>query len=897
MNFEQPYQYNASPEKSIHTYKRGGHYVKDEHSGRILNHNNFDNRNKSFDLILNNQHLHHNIDSLSVLQKSVKLNERSLGPGGSLSCWGSCKQYMISGKKVTNLADSFTSFEDLKLELANVAVSDSHIMLQTTKGKVYACGRNELNQLGSNFGHIVEKPMQIEFPLNTSIQIDKISVGSDFNFALSNKHEVFCWGFNMRGQLGLGHYDNIENPTLVGSLSKGDPNNMIRISRSFLKKPKDNQDDNTDPNSSQLASSEKVVEVACGGLHTLALTNRNRIFATGFGDTYALGLESPTTICCFKEVSWFSQTFSYAESVEKIVCGVSHSAAIIAGKVYVWGIIGLNSKLHYKTPILVNLPNNSPHLGSSYSNIHGKDLIAPRKSYQRNNDDQAIDIKLGDLLTVVLTKKGEVFTMGENSYGQLGIATKNQNKLDYSQSFRKVIFEDSSTAVNIKAIASGNNHVFCYCKESKNVYGWGSNAHGQILPNKRNIDIIEKPMKIDSLKNSNVTRFFGGPHITFCFSKSLPDYAQFESAQNTNVEFKSDNFESKKTEIDTLKKANSDFQTANDKLKSDIIGVNLALTGLEKEKLNWTTAKRGFFSNAMTQTTKAESENSEIFDVMQHFKKKLKSERTLRPDFEIDFNELTIEKRIGEGGFGIIYRARWRESTVAVKVQKPDLMREETIKDFQNECYAMESLRHPNICMFLGACTKLPNLAIVQEYCSKETLWKVMQNKEINVSWEDKRRISLEIARGMNYLHTFACPVLHRDLKSLNILMDEGYRPKIADFGWTRKMAEKMTGKIGTYQWMAPEVIKSQKYTEKADVFSFAIILWEIAAREPPYRNITGAQVSLDVVNNNLRPTIPKSTPESFARIMKVCWDKVPDKRPSFKEIIREIESMKLPKY
>lgn len=71
----------------------------------------------------------------------------------------------------------------------------------------------------------------------------------------------------------------------------------------------------------------------------------------------------------------------------------------------------------------------------------------------------------------------------------------------------------------------------------------------------------------------------------------------------------------------------------------------------------------------------------------------------------------------------------------------------------------------------------------------------------------------------------------------MNILIDDGFRPKIADFGWTRLKADDMTGKIGTYQWMAPEVIKSQKYTEMADVFSFGIILWEIAAREPPYRS------------------------------------------------------------
>lgn len=155
----------------------------------------------------------------------------------------------------------------------------------------------------------------------------------------------------------------------------------------------------------------------------------------------------------------------------------------------------------------------------------------------------------------------------------------------------------------------------------------------------------------------------------------------------------------------------------------------------------------------------------------------------------------------------------------------------------------MESLRHPNIVMFMGACTKLPNLAIVLEYCSRKSLWNLLQNHEIKLTWEDRRRLALEIAKGMNYLHSFPTPVLHRDLKrypvlsSLNILIDDGYRPKIADFGWTRLKADIMTGKIGTYQWMAPEVIKSQKYTEMADVFSFGVILWEIAAREPPYKS------------------------------------------------------------
>ena len=184
----------------------------------------------------------------------------------------------------------------------------------------------------------------------------------------------------------------------------------------------------------------------------------------------------------------------------------------------------------------------------------------------------------------------------------------------------------------------------------------------------------------------------------------------------------------------------------------------------------------------------------------------------------------------------------------------------------------MECLRHPNIVMFLGACTKFPNLAIVLEFCANKSLWSVLQNKNIILSWDDRKRIATEIAQGMNYLHSATPSIIHRDLKSLNILLDDCFRAKIADFGWTRTKAINMTSKIGTFQWMAPEVIDGQIYTEKADVFSYGIILWEIAAREPPYKNIMGTKVSLDVIKYDLRPEVPPKTPEAFAKLMKRCW-------------------------
>lgn len=150
----------------------------------------------------------------------------------------------------------------------------------------------------------------------------------------------------------------------------------------------------------------------------------------------------------------------------------------------------------------------------------------------------------------------------------------------------------------------------------------------------------------------------------------------------------------------------------------------------------------------------------------------------------------------------------------------------------------MESLRHPNVVLFYGACVKYPNLGIVMEYCENKSLDILLANKSIDLPWDERKRIALEIATGMNYLHCFKPkPIIHRDLKSLNILIDECLRAKIGDFGWTRLKAEKMTKMIGSHQWMAPEVITGEQYSEKADIFSYGIILWEIAAREKPYKS------------------------------------------------------------
>ena len=151
--------------------------------------------------------------------------------------------------------------------------------------------------------------------------------------------------------------------------------------------------------------------------------------------------------------------------------------------------------------------------------------------------------------------------------------------------------------------------------------------------------------------------------------------------------------------------------------------------------------------------------------------------------------------------------------------------------------------------------------------------------------------MALEIAQGINYLHSFKPPILHRDLKSLNILLDKNYVCKIADFGWAKLRDNHMTKLRGTFQWMAPEVITNEYYTEKADVYSFGIILWEFWSRDPPYKGVKAKDVAKKVrVNKTYRPIIPNDVPKEIAELMECCWDADPDKRPTFLEIINFLD-------
>ncbi|XP_045926164.1 mitogen-activated protein kinase kinase kinase 21 isoform X2 [Micropterus dolomieu] len=268
----------------------------------------------------------------------------------------------------------------------------------------------------------------------------------------------------------------------------------------------------------------------------------------------------------------------------------------------------------------------------------------------------------------------------------------------------------------------------------------------------------------------------------------------------------------------------------------------------------------------------------------------------------IPFSELVLEEIIGVGGFGKVYRGTWKDQEVAVKAarQDPDEDITATADGVKQEAKLFSMLQHPNIIKLEGVCLEEPNLCLVMEYARGGTLNRVLTGRRIPphilVNW------AVQIARGMLYLHEEAVvPIIHRDLKSSNILLlekiendDIGRKTlKITDFGLAREWHKttKMSA-AGTYSWMAPEVIKSSLFSKGSDVWGYGVLLWELLTGEVPYRGIDGLAVAYGVAVNKLTLPIPSTCPEPFAKLMEECWDQDPHVRPSFSCILEQLSAI-----
>ena len=739
-------------------------------------------------------------------------------------------------------------FIPLIKEVVSISCGEFNSSIIFKDNKTYLYGLNTFGQLGNGSNRFKSKKLSI-IPLLSPIKFKQISLGGGHALGISNEGKLFSWGLNIFGQLGLGHNNNISQPTLIEKIC-------------FFDNSSQQEYDSSNYNLKEInfKYDKNILEIKAGPQHSLFLTEDNNLYSCGFakfGDLgYYLDNDDPSENNIFTKID-FEKNFdlkkvknNYIGKISKISAGLTRTGFISDNKfIFIFG-------------------------GDDNSNlkiIHKFNIDDLLKEKSKSNENIIIkDFQIGKNFSVVLTNTGIVLTEGDNSLGQLG-RTSSENKDD------NYIFKKVEIPEKIESISVGYEFTYAM-SNTKKVYAWGSNKYGQIPEFNKNK--CDQPLYLKKISNLNPSMIScGGYHVSaLCnINYELNDTIKFFKNVPLNKCFNNDDFRKKEIYYERISETVDNQQQKLDVFDAQEKDYQKKLKEYEKKIKLIKSKESGNTNNSQEQD---DLENVEIEKVLNE---------------EIKFEELVFpeDALIGSGAFGEVKKAYWRKTLVSVKTLKAEALNiEKQVKPFIEEFNLLRQLRHPNILLYLGGNITTPPYFLVTEYYENGNLFQFLHGKDApDLEDVERLNLALEIAQGINYLHSFNPPILHRDLKSLNILLDKNFVAKIADFGWARLRDEHMTKLRGTFQWMAPEVITNENYTEKADVYSFGIILWEFWSKEPPYKGIKAKEVGIKVKNNkNFRPTMPDEVPQEIAELIKCCWDADPDKRPTFLDIINYID-------
>ncbi|CAM9316537.1 unnamed protein product [Scytosiphon promiscuus] len=284
-------------------------------------------------------------------------------------------------------------------------------------------------------------------------------------------------------------------------------------------------------------------------------------------------------------------------------------------------------------------------------------------------------------------------------------------------------------------------------------------------------------------------------------------------------------------------------------------------------------------------------------DVLKTLRRDERSELTESFEINID-KDLDFENsiRLGQGGFGEVRTAKWNGVDVAVKQLLPGRLDRDDIRAFRKEVRIHSDLRFAHVVQLYAACTIAPNLCLVIELASGGSLRQYLHSSSEPLAHALQAAFLYDIARGMSFLHSRG--ILHRDLKSANVLMFDNGRLKLCDFGLSKVKTESSKtggGAAGTVPWMAPEVLGESSANERTDVYSFGVVSFEVAARAEPFKGMNAPQVIMAVAVSKKRPQVPEGASASpdVVSLMEKCWKHNPADRPEgFGSVIRALGSV-----
>lgn len=238
--------------------------------------------------------------------------------------------------------------------------------------------------------------------------------------------------------------------------------------------------------------------------------------------------------------------------------------------------------------------------------------------------------------------------------------------------------------------------------------------------------------------------------------------------------------------------------------------------------------------------------------------------------------------RLGKGSSAVVWLGKHCGADVAIKVLNDD----HALDDYQAESHILQQLRHVNIVQYYGHCEFNDHLCIVLEYMSNRSLYECLCSS--SVPWARRRQFAEHIINGLEYLSSRG--IIHRDLKSPNVLLSSEWVAKLSDFGLSKALADGRSyvitnGRVGSVAWMAPELFNdTSRYSSATDIYALGMTFWEIIALNPQLKNpySTWNHVHIPMrVQNGEREVIPIDCPVDFRAIIEDCWQSEPSLRPT----------------
>ncbi|XP_021811291.1 wall-associated receptor kinase-like 1 [Prunus avium] len=287
-------------------------------------------------------------------------------------------------------------------------------------------------------------------------------------------------------------------------------------------------------------------------------------------------------------------------------------------------------------------------------------------------------------------------------------------------------------------------------------------------------------------------------------------------------------------------------------------------------------------------------------------------------ELEKSTNNFSIDRILGHGGQGTVYKGMLADGRI-VAVKKSKMVDKSMLSEFINEVVILSQINHRNVVQIMGCCLETEVPLLVYEFIPNGTLSQYIQEQieEFPLTWDMRLQIATEIAGALSYLHSAASfPIYHRDIKSANILLDEKYRAKIADFGTSRSISIDQTHLTtcvhGTFGYLDPEYFQSSQFTEKSDVYSFGVVLVELLTGQKPISAVTWSQekeyrslatyfitsTQEDRLFNIVDARVLKEGSEAeiqvVANLARRCLNLNGRNRPAMREVTSELEAVQM---